>query len=151
GRDAQNQAIDKKNQVEDSARKIGNEGKKLEPPKAKGGNILDKLKEWTIGKLDNLIGKAQSWVANFVGKCVMRWAGFSKEELDLAGIENDMRDDSKKDKTSEQQGDETALAADKIEQEVYKLQENKKRDEQYAIQAMVDAQSFIMALTDANH
>jgi hypothetical protein len=150
GRDAQNQAIDKKNQVDDSARKIGNEGQKLEPPKPKGGNILDKIKEWTIGKLGSLIGKAQKWVANFVGKCVMKWAGFSKEELDLAGIENDMREDSKKDKTAEQQGGESALAADQIEQEVYKLQENKKRDEQYAIQGMVDAQSFIMALTEAD-
>jgi hypothetical protein len=149
GKDAQGQAIDKKNQVDDSAKRVADEGKKLQPPKAKGGNILDKIKEWTIGKLGSLIGKAQKWVANFVGKLVMKWAGFSKEELDLAGIENDMREDSKKDKTSEQQGAESALGADKVQQEVYKLQENKKKDEQYAIQGMVDAQSFIIALEEA--
>ena len=67
-------------------------------------------------------------------------AHFVRAGHDVVGIENDMREDDKKDQNSTQEAQDAALKADQIQQSVFQLQENKTRDEQYAIQAMADAQ-----------
>ena len=132
-----------------SVNRISSEGAKLQSPPPKEG-VLGWLYNQTIGRIGGWIGSAQRWVMNLVGKWAMSLAGFSKEEMDIAGIENDMREDDKKDQNSSQEAQDAALKADQIQQTVFQLQENKTRDEQYAIQGMADAQRFIQALEDAD-
>jgi len=132
-----------------SVTRIGNEGPKLQSPPPKEG-VLGWLYNQTIGRIGSWIGSAQRWVTNLVGKWAMSLGGFSKEEMDIAGIENDLREDDKKDQTSTQEAQDTALRADAIQQTVFQLQADKTRDEQYAIQSMADAQRFIQALEDAD-
>ena len=137
------------NRASTSVNRINNEGAKLQSPPPKEG-VLGWLYNQTIGRIGAWIGSAQKWVMNLVGKWAMSLAGFSKEEMDIAGIENDMREDDKKDQNSSQEAQDAALKADQIQQTVFQLQENKTRDEQYAIQGMADAQRFIQALEDAD-
>ncbi len=146
GQDRMGQA---QNTANTSVNRISNEGTKLQSPPPKEG-VLGWLYNQTIGRIGAWIGSAQKWVTNLVGKWAMSLAGFSKEEMDIAGIENDMREDDKKDQNSSQEAQDAAIRADQIQQTVFQLQENKTRDEQYAIQGMADAQRFIMALEDAD-
>ncbi|MBA2543544.1 MAG: hypothetical protein H0V17_28140, partial [Deltaproteobacteria bacterium] len=132
-----------------SVTRIQGEGTKLQSPPPKEG-VLGWLYNQTIGRIGNWIGSAQRWVTNLVGKWAMSAAGFSKEEMDIAGVENDMREDALKDQSSTQEAQDAATRADQIQQTVFQLQENKTRDEQYAIQAMADAQRFVQALEDAD-
>jgi hypothetical protein len=146
GRDGQNRMGQQQSAANTSVQRIQGEGGKLKSPPPKEG-VLGFLYNQTIGRFGGWIASAQSWVTNLVGKWAMSLAGFSKEEMDIAGIENDMREDDKKDATSTQEAQDVALKADTIQQRVFELQENKTRDEQAAIQAMADAR-FIMALED---
>jgi hypothetical protein len=137
------------NRANTSVARVQNEGTRLQSPPPREG-VLGWLYNQTIGRIGNWIGSAQRWVTNLVGRWAMSAAGFSKEEMDIAGIENDMREDALKDQNSTQEAQDAATRADQIQQTVFQLQENKTRDEQYAIQAMADAQRFIQALEDAD-
>ncbi|HEU0036417.1 MAG TPA: DUF4157 domain-containing protein [Kofleriaceae bacterium] len=148
-RDGQNQMTQQQNAAGQSVNRIQSEGGKLQSPPPKEG-VLGWLYNQTIGRIGGWIASAQKWVMNLVGKWAMSLAGFSKEEMDIAGIENDMREDDKKDQSSTQDAQDAALKADQIQQKVFELQENKTRDEQYAIQGMADAQRFIAQLEDAD-
>jgi hypothetical protein len=155
GADQAAQGKDKKAQADGTNSKIQTEGSKasgqadqMHPPPPKDG-VLGWIYNHTIGKIGEAIGAVQNWIRNMVGKLVMSAAGFSKEELDMAGVENDMRTSSKQDTQAQQDAAQTASQAAPLQQKVYELQKDKTTSQQQAIQGMADAQSFLKALEEA--
>ncbi len=135
--------------IDSETTKVQNEGGKLKPPPPKDG-VLGTLYNMTIGKIGSWIGGAQNWIKNFLGKSLMLAAGFSKEDLDLAGIEDDMRTDATRDTQSEKDAAETQAQADPVQKAVYELMADKTTDEQAAIQGMAEAKGLIEALEEAD-
>ena len=155
GADQAAQGADKKAKADSTNSQIQTEGGKasgqadqMHPPKPKDG-VLGWIYNHTIGKIGEAIGAVQTWIRNMVGKLVMSAGGFSKEELDMAGVENDMRTSSKQDTQAQQDAAQTASQATPLQQKVYELQKDKTTSQQQAIQGMADAQSFIQALEEA--
>ncbi|MDB4958767.1 MAG: hypothetical protein JWO36_6336 [Myxococcales bacterium] len=135
--------------------KINKEGGKMDgasahltPPPPKDG-VLGQLYNATIGRIGAAIGGAQTWLKNFVGKLVMSAAGFSKEELDFAGIENDMRFSGQQDQQTQKDSQDTKQEVSPLQQKVHELQQDQTTDEQAAIQGMADAMQFLSALEEA--
>ncbi|HLL24398.1 MAG TPA: DUF4157 domain-containing protein, partial [Kofleriaceae bacterium] len=135
--------------LDSETNKVQGQGANLKPPPPKDG-ILGTLYNVTIGKIGGWIGGAQTWLKNVVGKAAMAAAGFSKEDLDLAGIEQDMRTDSTKDTESEAKAKETQANDDPVMKAVYELMVAKTSDQQAAIQGMAESKGLIEALEEAD-
>ena len=135
--------------IDSETTKVQTAGGQLKPPPPKDG-VLGTVYNMTIGTIGGWIGSAQAWLKNFLGKGLMLAAGFSKQDLDLAGIEDDMRTDSTRDSQSEKDATETQAEADPVQQAVYELMADKSTDEQAAIQGMAEAKGLIEALEEAD-
>lgn len=150
GKEKKAQADSTNTQINSEGQKTAGQADQMHPPPPKDG-VLGWVYNHTIGKIGEAIGSVQSWIRNFVGKLVMSCAGFSKEELDMAGVENDMRTSSTQDSQSQQDAAAAAAQATPLQQKVYELQRDKTTAQQQAIQGMADAMSFIHALEEAEH
>ena len=141
-------------QIQSKGQHLDGQGAQLKPPTPKPeSGILHWVYEhsigWVVNKIGSAIGSIQTWIRNLVGKIVMAAGGFTKEELDMAGIENEMRTDSQKDTEAAQQAQQTAAAGAPVQQKVYELQADMTKDEQNAIQGMADAMQYLDGLEES--
>lgn len=149
GKDTKAKADAAKQKVDGEQKKVEGQAGKLQAPPPKDG-VLGSLYNMTIGKIGGWVASAQTWVKNFVGKGLMLAAGFDKADLDLAGIENDMRTDATKDTESQRAAEDVSAQDSEVQQAVYTLMEGKDSDQQAAIQGMAETQAFIDALLEAD-
>ena len=149
GAGAKDKAGQTQGQMDAQTKKADAAGQTMKPPQPRDG-LLGKIYNATIGRVGSWISGAQNWLKNMIGKFVMWAAGFNKEDLDLAGIENDMRTDATKDKASEQQASDTAAKDDPTQKAVYELMAGQNTEQQQAIQGMAEAKSFLEALEHAD-
>jgi hypothetical protein len=137
--------------INDSVAKLG--GTKVDKPKPKAGNLLDQARSFvydhTLGKVVDLTGSLQGWITRTVGTWAFARAGLTKDELDMAGIDDSMRADELEDHKTEADMKQAQADAAKVDPAVAKLLANASADEQVAIQAMVDTQEFMTAIDDA--
>ncbi|HZJ64790.1 MAG TPA: DUF4157 domain-containing protein [Kofleriaceae bacterium] len=151
GQDKNNQVRGNQSTMDGNIAKLG--GQKVEKPKAKSGNWFDAAKDWvyehTIGEISKLTGKLQSWIARSVGKWAMARAGLTKDELDMAGIDDSMRADELKDHKSEADAKAAEQDAKKVDPALAALMTDATKDEQVAMQAMLDTQEIMTAVDEA--
>ncbi|MEO8701021.1 MAG: DUF4157 domain-containing protein [Kofleriaceae bacterium] len=123
------------------------------PPPKEGGNIFERagnfLYNQTIGRIGDAIGGLQSWLTKSIGGWIMANSGLTKDELDMAGIDNSMRADFQKDKQTEAEMKAAEEEAKKVDPAVAELMKNATQDEQLAIQAMVESQQLMLELDNA--
>ncbi len=136
-------------QISGQQSKLDGEGGQLKPPPPKDG-VLGWLYNQTVGRIASGIGVVQNWIRNTVSKIAISLSGLTKEELDMAGVENDMRTDATKDDEATASAKEAEAQGAPIQQKVYELQKDKTTDEQAAIQGMADAMQFLEALEEAD-
>jgi hypothetical protein len=151
GKDKQQQVTAQGNQVDGQVGKLG--GARVEKPKPKPKNWLDQAADWvvdhTIGELGNVVGKLQGWLTRVISQWAIGHSGLTKEELDMAGIDDSMRSDEQKDHKSEADAKQAEADAQKVDPVVAQLMAGATREEQAAIQAMVDAQEYLTAIDEA--
>ncbi len=142
-------------QTQETAGKMGGptqnldgQSSKLTPPAPKEG-LLGKAYNWVVGKIGAAFNGIQTWIKNLVGKMMMMLGGFTKDELDMAGVENGMRTDAKKDDDSKAQATAAAAEAGPVQQKIYELQKDQSLDEQNAIQGIADSLQWVDALEEA--
>jgi hypothetical protein len=152
GKDKNDQARSNTSTINGSIAKLG--GTPVPRPKPEeGGNIFQRAEHWvynhTIGELANLTGKLQGWITKTVGQWAMSYAGLTKDELDMAGIDDSMRSDALKDHKTQADMQQAQDDAQKIDPAVAQLMAGMSKDEQDAIQAMVDAQEIMTTIDGA--
>lgn len=135
-----------------STQKMGAQKVEKPPPK-EGGSWWDKAKNWlynqTIGRIGDALGGLQGWLTKSIGGWVMAQSGLTKEELDMAGIENGMRADHQKDKQTEAEMKAAQDEANKIDPKLAEIMKGANADEQAALQAMMESQEFMTSIDDA--
>ncbi|MEO8705522.1 MAG: DUF4157 domain-containing protein [Kofleriaceae bacterium] len=106
----------------------------------------------TVGKLvsgvNQKIADAQGYATNWVSKLVL--SEFTKEELDMAGIGDELRSDAQKETENQQKSTETDTATTKIEADLAKLKETRTTTEQRALEGAQAAMQFLEDLDDAD-
>ncbi|MBA2541754.1 MAG: DUF4157 domain-containing protein, partial [Deltaproteobacteria bacterium] len=142
----------KQGAMEASTQKMG--AQKVEKPAPKeGGGLWERAKNWlynqTIGRIGDALGGLQSWLTKSIGGWVMAKAGLSKEELDMAGIENSMRADHQKDKQTEAEMKAAQDESNKIDPKLAEIMKGANADEQAALQAMMESQELMTAVDEA--
>ncbi|HEU0036408.1 MAG TPA: DUF4157 domain-containing protein [Kofleriaceae bacterium] len=153
GKQKKSQLDGKQSQMDGSVQKMG--AQKVEKPAPReGGSWFDKAKDWlynnTIGRIGDAVSGLTGIIQNAVGGWVMAKAGLTKEELDMAGIENGMRADHQKDKQTEAQMKEAEAESKKVDPALAELMKDASKDEQLALQAMVESQEFMTAIDEAS-
>lgn len=135
-------------QMDGQKAKLGGQADQLKAPPPKEGP-LGWVYNQTIGRVGAAIGSVQTWIRNTVSKMAISMSGLTKEELDMAGVENEMRTDGTKDDQATQDANAAAAQAAPMQQKVNELQKDKTADEQAAIQAMADTMQFLESLEEA--
>jgi hypothetical protein len=102
-----------------------------------------------LERIGAAISSVQNWITRTVMQIAIGQSGLTREELDMAGIENEMRTDATREDESTAAANATAQQGQPVQQKVYELQQNLTRDEQNAVQGMADALQYIDALTEA--
>jgi hypothetical protein len=148
GREQRARADHVNTQIQAQGQRMSGAADHMRPPPPRDG-FLGSIYNATIGRIGQALGSAQTWLRNMVGRLAMWAAGFSRQELDMAGIENDMRTSSTMDRDTQQQASGTQQQVSPLQQQVHELQRDRTTDQQQAIQAMADTLAFIQALDEA--
>lgn len=154
------QAQTQTGQVQDKGQQARTEATQLtpvpQPPDDKGKSWLARGVDWaydnTIGRLlgpvNQKIAQLQSWMTDGLSRLLL--SQFSKEELNMAGIGDDLRGEHQKEKKNEQEAQQTETEAKKIDTELKKLQEGRRDTEVRATNTMMDALQLLEELDNAD-
>ncbi len=149
GADTKKKADDNNAQIKAKQDTATGKADSLKTPPAKDG-VINWLYNHSIGYLGKAIGWIQDGIKNNLGKFLFYLAGYSSSELDMAGIEGDMRTASQNDTHAGDAAAQASTAVDPVQQAVVDMQKDKTTSQQQAIQGMADAQNFIAALEEAD-
>ncbi|HEY5938135.1 MAG TPA: hypothetical protein VIU61_25970, partial [Kofleriaceae bacterium] len=154
------QATGQTNQIKTQGQQARTEATQLrpvpQPADDAGANILKRGLDWaydnTIGRLlgpvNAKIQQLQSWMTDGLSRLLL--SQFSKEELDMAGIGDDLRSENQKEAKNQQQAQDTDSESKKIDGELKKLQEGRRDTEVRATNAMMDALGLLEQLDEAD-
>jgi hypothetical protein len=125
------------------------DGLEVPPQPAEEQGWMDYLTQAPMAFIGDVIKKAQDFIAQTAMQWMTSAAGFTKEELDAAGIEDSYRADAMKEKKSQTDAKETEQKTSEVQRQAYALMQNATAREQQGIQGMIDAQQFLSALDQA--